>query len=1307
MNKKALAIAITAIMILGLLPSVLPSLIPQATAYDGQRTCVPGTSGLGCVFLHPGIEDTWRSGGEWSHTLGTLWNSTSHNFGQKQQVFDKYLDYAILGSSSDSVGDLQFDFVTILEVNAINIYVPPEFQWLAPTKYEAVWTDMTNDYEYIYIYTANAYDSVAPGWTVVSIGGDNGNDNALAIPAGQYHVRLFDLRAPEAAGLYHFKIYYSITHAASFTSILAENYPIIIVKNELNPAWVEVTVRTDTYPARPFVSGHVVAEGTTPEGRSVSGVAYWGPMEFIGNSAAGASGALYRTYLFGLAAGTYTITAEASGFNPTMSERITIDAGQSYHMFLVIGNSPTVCVTVWSKHGTGALPWGNLWQLPFGTNNPDQAISDTLPWRDILLELYDSNNALIGFWASDVFRRDYLGFPAPNPRHSPALYRLAPSWSLSSGRGTPLSNWLVGFHDEEAPHPTKTSYYACLQDNVDLLYPFNTGGSHVARMYPSTHWDGHVPWDHADYIAGFPKGEYSLEAFVTGYIMDEADAFQRSFTITGSPLTFQMDLRRSNWIETVMHLPANTVVSVPTTVTLTAEDVGGNERAAMAFTATTAMCVGGKLDGADGTTYYNTLHPTNLVAAYAGGLVIEGWNGVFPNIWGSMSHDPIRKDYGLNPTASTHSAGAVELAGNPYSLKLFMADMGYPYNPPIDSLGFPIWNATGWYNIAGATPQVSVFLCNSPQLLSFSIVNAKVWISIRSVDFEVPAHSRPWIFPGSEVYVDFVDTATGDVVDTLDPAQYGLFQDPGMFLKATGDITNHHFTANKLIGWKIKGIDYGTAHDFGFPAPYNSGFSFGVTPYDIDYTEAPGQHEHLGVWYFGNDWTQTAPPKNLYNPSIYRALLDLRPTRLPPGEYSYDVYTHGYIMRRSFPMQVPLAGAANIEADMIEGGQIRVCMNFLHEGIETNFNGWVRVEVFNANGDLVGASIYGQAEPNIYKRQTIPAGYGTYFAYDAYGDHLLGKADGPAQAAGLGYKNFGNYTFPSFSRGQRAYASSYFYGAPETTWSSWADYSNSQNNRLNHDAGEYSCFDVYGFYWYWGGPARTWAGGWPTTNGLISHQRDHGLKGSVDIPGWEGSGGGLYSVKVWAFDPMGPDTAFEASGATDDWRMYSMGWDLTDIQVPWEGAVSVFVSMNNMASLRGTVRWFDMFGNLRPLPWAEISATNPDTVAYSTGNGAVGSGSSDSAGAYLMWLPAGSHDVSISTSEAPGAWSSSAPTQNAAFTAVLSDGWVGGGDAQLSGSGLPVPELPSYAAPLAMFALIAASVWLLRKRNLNAPLLMK
>ena len=286
----------------------------------------------------------------------------------------------------------------------------------------------------------------------------------------------------------------------------------------------------------------------------------------------------------------------------------------------------------------------------------------------------------------------------------------------------------------------------------------------------------------------------------------------------------------------------------------------------------------------------------------------------------------------------------------------------------------------------------------------------------------------------------------------------------------------------------------------------------------------------------------------------------------------------------------------------------------------------------------------------------------------------------------------------------------------------------SDANRLHMVAADWAIFDVYGFYWYFGDEARTWAGGWPTTDGYATSrswmdpiwganpiigncQWDYGMKGSVDIPGWEGSGGGLYTVKLWAFDVRGPNNATDPGPWTDDWRMYEMGWELGGVQVPWGGAVELWMSMNNMATLRGTVRWFDMFGNLRALPWAQITASpGPATdtyPAYSSGIGSMGIGASDPSGAYVMWLPAGTHDVSVSTSEAPGVWSSSAPTANAAYTVVVSPGWLGGGDAQLGPSGLPVPELPAVILPLGLFAALAASAWLLRRRNLNTPLPLK
>ena len=221
--------------------------------------------------------DPYKPG--WSHTLDTLWGLNSGgpvpgqpgNNPQTREFFEHYLDYAILASSSDSIGDLQFDITVLQPIHYIYIFVPPEFKWLAPTKEEAIWTDITNDYEFIYTSTRSAYDPIAPSWVRVRVGVDYGYDTAFTIVPGMYHIRLFDLRAPEVAGLYHFKIY------TNLGSIGAANFPVIVVKNELNPAYVAVTVRANYNFPPVLVSGSVMADGTTPEGRAVKGAAYWGP----------------------------------------------------------------------------------------------------------------------------------------------------------------------------------------------------------------------------------------------------------------------------------------------------------------------------------------------------------------------------------------------------------------------------------------------------------------------------------------------------------------------------------------------------------------------------------------------------------------------------------------------------------------------------------------------------------------------------------------------------------------------------------------------------------------------------------------------------------------------------------------------------------------------------------------------------------------------------------------------------------------------------------------------------------------------
>ena len=251
-------------------------------------------------------------------------------------------------------------------------------------------------------------------------------------------------------------------------------------------------------------------------------------------------------------------------------------------------------------------------------------------------------------------------------------------------------------------------------------------------------------------------------------------------------------------------------------------------------------------------------------------------------------------------------------------------------------------------------------------------------------------------------------------MDTLDPTVYGLVQDAG----------------TTEPGFSIPGVDYTT--NVGLETGY------GVTPYDVDNTHDAGHHELMTFRYAGTD---AASWYSWGSYSLYRLLVHgaWRPTGLPAGEYTVDVHTHGYVMRRAFGVQVPAVGAADIAADLIQGGQIRVVASFKHEAIKVPFTGFVRVEVLDAAGNLVGASIYGQAEPNTFTK----AGNGGGYLYDAEWNLAAMNVPGPAQAAGFN----GPYDlFPSASNGQRAMFSSLYYNVPYCpdelnpacqVWASW------------------------------------------------------------------------------------------------------------------------------------------------------------------------------------------------------------------------------------------------------------------------------
>jgi hypothetical protein len=245
----------------------------------------------------------------------------------------------------------------------------------------------------------------------------------------------------------------------------------------------------------------------------------------------------------------------------------------------------------------------------------------------------------------------------------------------------------------------------------------------------------------------------------------------------------------------------------------------------------------------------------------------------------------------------------------------------------------------------------------------------------------------------------------------------------------------------------------------------------------------------------------------------------------------------------------------------------------------------------------------------------------------------------------------------------------------------------SDANRLAVPGGETAAFHVFGFYWYYGGPSSRneglWANGWETTDGTL--QSDHGLAGSRDISALF-PGAGAYTVKVYAFDPYGPDGVF---GTADDWASYYAD-PVENIDLPWGGLQVISVSMAEMGRLAGTIRWTDMYGDLRNMPWAVLTASSPEVISYTLTAEPVDYQYTEPA--YFMWLPAGTHDVAVSVSGPSQVFEASS------FTVVMADGFRTSGDQTLIPTGVPVPEFPA-ATVLTLLSALSASIYLLRRRR--------
>ena len=261
------------------------------------------------------------------------------------------------------------------------IAIPPEFKISnAP---EQVVTTITNNYGNIYSYKVNPYDRYTPGWSLIRIVADPQNPIHFynAGPTGQgewYYVRINGVTAPTIAGKYFFKIWMLPSSGNPYTTqtnpgsywVPTQNWPVLLVKGELDPAIITGTIRYGGYNSslygQPMMeAGEVTAVMTTKldpyTGAQLSGpltnaVGYFnGTAGSIATPGLGSDG---HYEVEGVAPGIYNLYASAAGY-PTalIASNVQILKGQSLHFDGYLNPGPVIHGTVFSKHSFGSEPW--------------------------------------------------------------------------------------------------------------------------------------------------------------------------------------------------------------------------------------------------------------------------------------------------------------------------------------------------------------------------------------------------------------------------------------------------------------------------------------------------------------------------------------------------------------------------------------------------------------------------------------------------------------------------------------------------------------------------------------------------------------------------------------------------------------------------------------------------------------------------------------------------------------------------------------------------------------------------------------
>jgi hypothetical protein len=796
-------------------------------------------------------------------------------------------------------------------------------------------TTITDNYGNIFVTRADRNDPFEPrSWLLYITAPNNITFTAARNWSEWYYIRVNQVRAPQVAGRYFFKVFldshYTVRRQGTLPSLISstmpmENWPVLLVKGEVDPAIVYGTVRygdtsNSTLYGLPLnLPGRVRALGIATD--PLTGYSTGRAVEARGYFNATSQG---HFEVEGVAPGIYDVYASAAGFpEQKIAENVRVFRGQSLKLDAYLKVGPQIKGEVFSKERFGPVDWSG--QLPITVVIYDSNTYDTdsiVTYSPINLTDAPYSSYVIG---NTLFTGNRL--KAPN---TPKLVAFPWEGPLGYYAYTPAASFKDQFGVFNGVGPAQSWWVdplASLDPNTllgstrdEFVFQF---GSKTVFGAPAE-FSGMVPQVFATWTDSLSPGVYYVRVFMNGYVQtsyDGAQSIDYSFQIwagaSSQDVFLPIDLQESGSLNVTVHfhdLPG----------TLQSEPIRGPD--SKRFLIAEAFARDGKLAAFNFTQVSSASSQTSMVL---NGLGMAG-PLTPPDPRAFMKYSLARYrgiyDYGL-PTDT-------------YTIRVFMR--GYIQAlAPATSLDELDQALTATISIGSGAAVLSTHMYRGGG------INATVF----SVDWERPRLERNWLWNGASSSALVYDIASQAFVDVI------------YFWNASANQwaipkQNSKFSSLPWPGWHSSfGVGASLLVTNGSTLVDRSGPDLPNSP-SLD----ASQDRATAVFLQENFHSGF-----LYSSSSYRAPSFRSNLAIYPGLYALNVWTYGYVQDNvatlgdlgNVQVSVPWLGSlsdSNIE--VVIGVNLTIRIVFKTEGIFSGIpcNSSVRIRVFDQGDDLVAAT---------------------------------------------------------------------------------------------------------------------------------------------------------------------------------------------------------------------------------------------------------------------------------------------------------------------------------------------------------------